>query len=284
MLAPFLYEPDEPVPDGRVVDAPAVDGATPGAPTDARFLGDSAQRVGRETQARVRIAGPHQVGPSFSGPPSRSARRLPGIPLVETTAGPGFGRSPAPRGPQTFPAHPGPLEASGQPATGGQAEDSVPAGTRPAPPSASSPRTDGTDGTWPLPPGDSLTPTFDILSQAVSGTGLDRLDGVEEGDETSLSTRPFAHAGFYRRVRDRVAQYWDVPGAFEHYDPQGTIYGYRDRETLVLVTLDCAGNLVNNILLEESGARFLDELAVDSIAQAVPPSGQTSVSRSIRER
>lgn len=270
VMAPFLYEPDEPIPEGRVVDAPAVDGATAEAPADARFLGDTAQRVGHETQARVRIAGPHRVGPSFAGPPSRSQRPLPGIPLVETTAGPGFGRSPAPRGPETFLAPPGPLEATGQPTAAGQTEDAVPVGPRPAPPHASSPRTDGSDGTWPLPPGDTLTPTFDILSDAVAGTGLDQLDGVEEGNETSLSTRPFAHAGFYRRVRDRVAQYWDVPGAFDHYDPQGTIYGYRDRETLVLVTLDCTGNLVSNILLEESGARFLDELAVDAIAQAAP--------------
>jgi len=270
VIAPFLYEPDEPIPEGRVVDAPAVEGATSEAPADARFLGDTAQRVGHETQARVRIAGPHRVGSSFSGPPSRSPQRLPSIPLVGTTAGPGFGRSPAPRGPETFPAPAGPLDATGQPAAAGQAEDAVPVGPRPAPPHASSPLTDGSDGSWPLPPGDTLTPSFEILSQAVSGTGLDRLDGVEQGDQTSLSSRPFAHAGFYRRVRDRVAQYWDVPGAFEHYDPQGTIYGYRDRETLVLVTLDCAGSLVGNILLEESGARFLDELAVDAITQAAP--------------
>jgi len=71
-------------------------------------------------------------------------------------------------------------------------------------------------------------------------------------------------------VRDRGAQFWDVRRAFDLHDPQGSVYGYRDRETLVLVTLDCTGELLSTILLEESGARFLDELAVDSIAQAAP--------------
>ena len=96
------------------------------------------------------------------------------------------------------------------------------------------------------------------------------LDGVQSGDATAVSTGPFADAGFFRRVRDRVAQYWDVRGSFSYNDPQGTVYGYRDRETIVLVTLDCEGNLDGSILLEDSGARFLDELAVDSIAQAAP--------------
>jgi hypothetical protein len=108
------------------------------------------------------------------------------------------------------------------------------------------------------------------LAAAVAGSGIDRLEGIEAGDATAVSTRPFAHAGFFRRVRDRVAQYWDVRGAFSYNDPLGTVYGYRDRETIVLVTLDCEGNLDGSILLEDSGARFLDELAVDSIAQAAP--------------
>ena len=271
-VAPFQYEPPVPIPDGQVVDAPPDPDADPSPADDARYLAEQAQTVGRETQATIRIAGPHRPGSHLAAPAPRSARRPPVAALATAgEPGPGAGDRPAPFGlrsvfapPGSAPPPSGPSAADGdRPATSGAAARGV------APP-PQSPRTRGEDGAFPLPPGDALAPGIEVLSQAVAGSGLDHLEGAELGQATALSTRPFAHAGFYRRVRDRVAQFWDVRGAFDHHDPQGSIYGYRDRETLVLVTLDCVGELLSTILLEESGARFLDELAVDSIAEAAP--------------
>ncbi|MBI5500459.1 MAG: energy transducer TonB [Deltaproteobacteria bacterium] len=267
-LAPLFYHPAEPIPEGQVVDAPEVTGASGEASPDARFLSERAQTVAEESQAHIRIAGPHRVGSTISGPGSaRAGRRLPGQ-VGAVATGAGAGRDPAPNGPDIVRAPPGaaaPAGAPGAPAESGGASRAA----RAALPSARSPLTAGA-GVSPLPPGDPLVPGFEELSAAVAGSGIDRLDGVASGDETAVSTRPFAHAGFFRRVKDRVAQYWDVRGAFAYNDPLGTVYGYRDRETIVLVTLDCSGNLDGSILLEDSGARFLDELAVDSIAQAAP--------------
>jgi hypothetical protein len=268
-LAPLLYEPPEPVPDGQVVDAPAVPTAESETPDDARFLGETAQHVARETRAHIRIAGPHRVGSSISAPGTAGRRApVPG-PLGPTASGPGSGEDPAQRGNEFILAAPGELGTAGEPGPVVD-ERGAAAAARPTPQGARSPLTDGTDGTSPLPRGDALALGVEEIAQAIAGSGIDRLEGVAAGDETALSTRPWAHAGFFRRVRDRVAQFWDVRGAFSHSDPLGSVYGYRDRETVVLVTLDCAGNLDGTILLEDSGARFLDELAVDSIAQAAP--------------
>jgi hypothetical protein len=271
-LAPFAYQPPEPIPDGQVVDAPPVPGADPQASSDARYLSEQAQTVGRETQATIRIAGPHRPGSQLAAPTPRTGRRSPAAVLATPgDPGPGAGDRPAPFGPRSVFAPPGSAPPpTGAPVAGGEQPAATAATARGASPPPQSPHTRGSDGAFPLPPGDALAPGLEVLSQAVAGTGLDHLAGAELGDATALSTRPFAHAGFYRRVRDRVSQFWDVRGAFDRHDPQGSVYGYRDRETLVLVTLDCLGELLSTILLEESGARFLDELAVDSIAEAAP--------------
>ncbi|MBN1769725.1 MAG: hypothetical protein JXB32_00575 [Deltaproteobacteria bacterium] len=270
-VAPFQYEPPVPIPEGQAVDAPPVAGADPHASEDARYLAEQAQTVERETQATIRIAGPHRPGSRIAAPTPRNGRR-PSVGVLATPGepGPGAGDRSAPFGEFSIFAPPGAAPAPANVlAEDGERAASTADGRSPTP-APQSPRTHGDDGAFPLPPGDALAPGIEVLSQAVAGSGLDHLEGAELGDATALSTRPFAHAGFYRRVRDRVAQFWDVRGAFDLHDPQGSIYGYRDRETLVLVTLDCIGELVSTILLEESGARFLDELAVDSIAQAAP--------------
>jgi len=269
---PFRYEPPVPIPKGQVVDAPPVPEADPHASDDARYLAEQAQTVAHETQATIRIAGPHRPGSRIAAPNAGAGRRrTAGVLAVPGHPGPGAGDRPAPAGTFVIFAPPGAAPGpAGPPDDDGERLATADPAGRAATPPPRSPATHGRDGNDPLPPGDALVPDFEVLSEAVAGSGLDHLEGVELGDATALSTRPFAHAGFYRRVRDRVAQYWDVRGAFGLHDPHGSIYGYRDRETLVLVTLDCTGELLRTILLEESGARFLDELAVDAIAQAAP--------------
>lgn len=269
---PFRYEPPVPIPKGQVVDAPPVPEAEARASDDARYLAEQAQTVDRETQATIRIAGPHRPGSRIAAPNAgRGRRRAEGVLAAPGAPGPGAGDRSAPPGEFAIFAPAGAPPAPANPSRDdGERVAPAEAAGRAATPPPRSPATRGDDGAFPLPPGDALAPGIEVLSEAVAGSGLDHLEGAELGDATALSTRPFAHAGFYRRVRDRVAQFWDVRGAFDLHDPHGSIYGYRDRETLVLVTLDCDGGLLSTILLEESGARFLDELAVDAIAQAAP--------------
>lgn len=270
----MAYEPPEPVPEGQVVDAPEALEARPEADARARFLSEKAQTVDRETRATIRVVGPHRVASRVSAPGARTGSRLrPGV-AGPRGRGVGDGRPAIEEGEFVI-IVPDPILPGGINARSSD-DEADPAGPTPgsrsparaARPAGPEPRV--RDGTSPLPPGDLLAPTVHVLAEAVEGTGMDLLEGIEEADATAVSTRPFAHAGFYRRVRDQVAQYWDPGGAFAIYDPRGRQYGYRDRETLVLVTLDCSGNLVDTSLLDDSGAAFLDEEAVSAIEQGAP--------------
>jgi TonB family protein len=271
LLEALRYEPSEEIPEGQVADVPVTERTRTDEPDpEARFLSEAAARVERETQARGRVAGAHRVAPRPGGPQGRQGRRSgTGVIALIRPQGPGAGDAAAAGDHLVLAPAGGAPDPAGLPLPDGGETGIAPVGPR-APDTAATPLARGADGTSPLPPGDALVPSLDVLADAVVGSGIDRLDGVELGDDTALSSRPFAHAGFYRRVRDRVAQFWDPPGAFARYDPTGSAYGYRDRETVVLVKLDCTGRLLDTFLVRESGARFLDEEAVDAIAEAAP--------------
>lgn len=53
-------------------------------------------------------------------------------------------------------------------------------------------------------------------------------------------------------------------------DPAGRIYGFEDRMTVVQVTLDRAGNVLDVNVAEASGAFVLDEEAVRAFKDAGP--------------
>ncbi len=272
--APSAYEPPKPIPEGQVADAPEVEEARREADDRARFLSESAQRVERQTRSRVRVVGEHRVGGRTAAPGARTGpRTTPGV-VGPSATGIGPGDAGKERdefiliGPDQAAA------AAARAAPAGALRSAEPAGERGelqgGSGDAASTSTSTSTGSGRMPPGDLLTPTVEVLAQAAAGAAMDHLEGIEEGETTALSTRPFAHAGFYRRVRDQVSQYWDPRGAFAIGDPYGRQYGYRDRRTVVLVTLDCGGDLLSASLLEDSGASFLDEEAVTAIEQGAP--------------
>jgi TonB family protein len=103
-------------------------------------------------------------------------------------------------------------------------------------------------------------------------TGLpanDALD-VEADDETRLNTFQYRHATFFNRVADAIRREWIGSEVLARADPGGRVYGTEDRVTIVHVTIDTAGNVVDLALQETSGAAPLDDEALRSFREAGP--------------
>ena len=93
---------------------------------------------------------------------------------------------------------------------------------------------------------------------------------LEEDDETSLNTFRFRHATFFNRVADAVRQVWLGGEVLGQVDPRGNIYGIEDRRSLIQLSLDREGNLVDVAVAEPSGVPALDDEAIRAIREAAP--------------
>ena len=63
---------------------------------------------------------------------------------------------------------------------------------------------------------------------------------------------------------------WDPTRPLEARDPDRTMYGYKDRFTLLGVTLDDAGHVKNLVVEQTSGVDFLDRAAMSAFREAQP--------------
>jgi TonB family protein len=100
--------------------------------------------------------------------------------------------------------------------------------------------------------------------QALTGLGSpDKINDVDEGEQTFLNTRQFRFAGFFNRVKEELYYPWsdEIRRAIEARDPTGQRFLYKDRTTWLEVRLDAQGHLKGTAVLERSGADFLDEAA-----------------------
>lgn len=108
----------------------------------------------------------------------------------------------------------------------------------------------------------------------------DFLKDVKDGDRTMLSTKEFVYFGYYRRIRQRLEVAWNTR---LRSTLDGYVYGGRalatnkDYVTGIVVVLDRTGNITRVQVMQQSGARDLDQAAVDAFNQAGPfpdpPSG-----------
>jgi TonB family protein len=226
------YEPQEETPPGQVVNA--AEAGDDERPADAQFLSNRNQSVASQTRARqVSRGNPNQPqqAPQPAYPGRPSAPTAPSDPALLA------GLLLRDRGL--------PLEAAGE-----EARDQ-------APPNR---------GVSPL----ELSPSYAAMSDALGGAGLDHLRGLDEGEQSLLSTARWRHAPFFQRVKEQVEQYWHPNVAFLRHDPGGHVYGYRDRETVVRVVLHADGRLERAYVIRPSGAFFLDDEALQSIEKAAP--------------
>jgi TonB family protein len=125
----------------------------------------------------------------------------------------------------------------------------------------------GGGGGGPLP---SLVPSERQIARAIGGGTQDSLKDVDEGDETALNSKKWKFASFFNRVKRQVADHWHPDEAYRRRDPTGSVYGYKDRLTVLRIQLRPDGTLANVALESPSGVEFLDDEAIEAFKQAQP--------------
>lgn len=146
----------------------------------------------------------------------------------------------------------------------------------------------GSIGPNGLPSLASLRPTLGTVARISGSPSRDYVEGVPEGDGTFLNTKQFKYATFFYRVRDSVAPVWEdmISREYRRRDPTGSIYGVRDRMTMLTIRLDPDGRLTDVRVARTSGVDFLDDVAVQAFKTAEPfpnpPAGIVDADGSIR--
>lgn len=117
-----------------------------------------------------------------------------------------------------------------------------------------------------------LLPTADTYAHLAGGPRDYGIHGVDEGDVTSLNTRRFKYATFYSQMYAAVAGTWNprVSRAYNSRDPDHRMFGGKDYETQVDVTLDAQGRIKQVRLVRSCGLDFLDREAIDAFRDAAP--------------
>jgi TonB family protein len=103
-----------------------------------------------------------------------------------------------------------------------------------------------------------------------SGGSYDKLDDIDEGAETLLNTKRFKYASFFNRIKRAVWENWHADRVYSMRDPDGKIYGIKDRLTVLKVSLHPDGRLANVIVEQPCGVDFLDDEAVSAFRKAAP--------------
>lgn len=121
-----------------------------------------------------------------------------------------------------------------------------------------------------LPGLDQLTPTPEALARLAGAPANDYLPEVEVDAETRLNAWRWRYATFFNRVADRIRREWEGGKVLAQSDPTGHVYGFEARMTVVQVTLDQQGNVLDVAVQEQSGALALDDEAVRAFKEAGP--------------
>jgi TonB family protein len=183
-------------------------------------------------------------------------------------------RTPGKRAPQARPEMPATPGRNGSDAPE-DPEGVLPAGTRGATqqPSPAVPATPGTEGPM-LPqgaaPAPAMTPSQQQIARAIGGGTQDHLKDIDDGDETSLNSKKWKFASFFNRIKAQVREHWRPAEVYRRRDPTGSIYGSKDRYTLLRVQLKPDGSLANVALETPSGVEFLDDEAIEAFKEAQP--------------
>ncbi len=116
----------------------------------------------------------------------------------------------------------------------------------------------------------NLRPSNEMLARALGGGSVDKLDGVESGEVTALNSKKWKYASFFNRMKRQVAQNWNPAEIYQQRDPEGRVYGTKNRETLLEVFLKPNGSLDRVVVLKSSGIDFLDDEAASAFQRAQP--------------
>ncbi len=115
-----------------------------------------------------------------------------------------------------------------------------------------------------------LLPDFQTLKIIQGSPSNDYLSDVEEGEETFLNAKQFKYATFFHRVKKGVSQFWNPGSVYVKRDPTGQVFGYKDRYTVLQITLNKNGSLEAATIATSSGLDFLDNEALKAFKKAEP--------------
>jgi TonB family protein len=269
-----------PLPKGQIVDVAEGNDQKPA--DDAKYLAEHNNKVEHETRAREQTAFYGRAMPKLSALKPPAAKNTDSTPHPEGKTGAGTEEheqnSPQPERREIPDVHPQrqqlamltpkpdgdvrvPAEAKQQQGNAEQFKIQPSAAGDAAP----QPAATRTATTAPL----NLTPSVGQLAQAIGAAPNDDLSGVDVSDSTFLNTREFKYAGFFNRVKQRVSEQWNPNSVLHQHDPTGRMLG-RGRVTVVSVTIDRSGSLLNVQVVNGSGADFLDEEAMAAFERAAP--------------
>lgn len=292
-LAPAPPPPPPPPPQkapGQVVDVAPSKDSTP--PKDSRFVAEHNSTVEKETRSRHAAAGykntlpkPSQPNPATPPPEARQQAQ------AESGGGRAGGRAAASGGGKagggsSIPDQVGRERLALRLDRHGDLQlhdprQSIRGGGRP--PSISPPAPGGASGGGEAGAGQAghgagpgkagslqLRPSASNYDQLAGGPAPDKLDGVEEGEGTYLNTREWKYASYFNRIKQAVAMQWRPTDSLRSRDPTGERFAYKDRVTVVAVTLDASGALKDVQVQRSSGVDFLDATALDAFRKAQP--------------
>lgn len=254
-------EPERSDMPGQVVDVAPSKDATP--PKSTRFLSDRDNTVEKETRSRHAKAGyertlavPSTPGVESAPPPGQGGRTDRFVPGLE-------GR------PGDVAADPGTPKVALAPEKSGDELAAARATGEVGAPATVRGIGEGGQRLLGEPSERRLIPTG-TLARVAGGPAPDHLDGVEEGEGTFLNTRSWKYATYFNRIKQAVAATWDPATPLEARDPDRTMFGYKDRFTLLGVTLDDTGHVKNLVIEQTSGVDFLDRAAMTAFRDAQP--------------
>ncbi len=134
-------------------------------------------------------------------------------------------------------------------------------------------------------------PAWSDFAQQFGDAFPEYVKGVEEGETTALNTKEFVYFSYYKRIREQLDQAWRPllrESLFKIFRSGRRLSSESEMTTKTLVTLDKSGEIVKVQVLEESGVRDLDSVAVDAFNKAGPfpnpPTGLVNASGQITIR
>jgi TonB family protein len=252
-------------PRGQVVDVPVP--REERRPDQAKFLSEHDTTVEKETRkygkfdekARQGDAAGNapQSKPDSPRQPETTDQRLA---MREPQVG-RTGRTPGPNAPEHAPEQPG--SHYGAPEPGAPSPDGS------LPQLGKLLRTPAGGGASPSS-GATLMPSEQQMARAVGSGSQDALKDIDDGEETALNSKRWKFASFFNRVKKQVADHWHPEEAYRRGDPTGSVYGSKNRLTVLRVQLKPDGSLANVALEQPSGVEFLDDEAIEAFKQAQP--------------
>jgi TonB family protein len=274
---PTRVEPESPT-KGQIVDvAPSKDQRPP---KDSRFLAEHDSTVEKETRSRWAgtqrwenvLPAPSAAAKGEKPEPERgdkgeAAKSAPGRDGAQGAGGTGADRLAVPKQPgqeRLAMAEPGQGEVAAREdrdRVGGEGQAlAIPGAPGEAQPSQR--KAGELDA--------RLRPDPQALQRIAGGPAPMYLPDVEEGDATVLNTRQFKFATYFNRIGRAIDQHWDPNRAYLARDPDGSVYGRKDRITQVRIRLDSDGGLKELTLVRGCGLDFLDQEALKAVREAAP--------------